>query len=132
MGKTIYNPLDDSIYMSKQMMQFFKHRLHEELEKLDEEIAFFFSMRADSYQPLADPLDQGTTESLQQISRAFYEHEKILSQQVELALRRLAFGTYGYCVITGEPIGVPRLMAAPHTPYCLDAQENKEHSRYKH
>ena len=117
MAQKDYNPLKDAVYMSPQMKEFFKCKLHQELEKLEEEISSTMSADAEDNQPHADFLDQGSSESLHQVSRAFYQHEKLLVRQTELALRRLACGTYGYCVVTGNPIGVPRLLAAPHTPY---------------
>jgi len=127
MSQKKYNPLNDPVYMSPQMKQFFKKKLQEELERLNTIDSFYpFPIDFEEHQPQADPIDQSTIENLCQTHRAFYEHEKLLCRQIELALRRLASGNYGYCVVTGEPIGVQRLMAAPYTPYCLDAQENQE------
>lgn len=124
MAQKVYSPLTDAVYMSPQMKEFFKQKLYEELEKLNRVTA------VEENQPQADFIDQGTAENLQQISHAFQEHENLLSRQIELALRRLACGTYGYCVVTGEPIGISRLIAAPYTPYCLDAQEDQEKQKY--
>ena len=42
--------------------------------------------------------------------------------QVREALRRIENGTYGECVIDGEPIEPKRLDAMPWTPYCLKHQ----------
>lgn len=127
MAQKEYNPLNDPVYMSPLMKQFFKNKLYKELEILNTAESFYTTpIDFDNSQPQADPVDQSTIENLCQTHRAFYEHEKLLSRQIELALRRLASGNYGYCVVTGEPIGVDRLMAAPYTPYCLDAQENQE------
>lgn len=39
--------------------------------------------------------------------------------QVEAALARLAGGTYGICMVCGEPIAEGRLEARPWTPYCI-------------
>jgi len=35
-------------------------------------------------------------------------------------------GSYGYCEETGEPIGVPRLLARPTATLSLEAQERRE------
>ena len=32
-------------------------------------------------------------------------------------------------LLQGDPIGVERLMAAPYTSYCFDAQEDQEKTR---
>ena len=42
------------------------------------------------------------------------------------ALRRIEDGTYGRCVVDGEPIDQPRLEAVPWTPYCLKHQSELE------
>jgi DnaK suppressor protein len=44
-------------------------------------------------------------------------------EQVQDALKRVADGTYGTCVICGKPITPARLEAIPWTPYCLEDQE---------
>jgi RNA polymerase-binding transcription factor DksA len=49
-------------------------------------------------------------------------------KQIEDALRRVANGTYGSCVICGTTIPDERLAAIPDTPFCVkDAK--KEQSR---
>jgi RNA polymerase-binding transcription factor DksA len=45
---------------------------------------------------------------------------------VRAALRRIEDGTYGRCVVDGEPIGEKRLEAVPWTPYCLQHQAELE------
>ena len=49
-----------------------------------------------------------------------------LLHQIEQALVRLENGSYGFCEVTGEPIGLKRLMAQPATPLSLAAQEERE------
>jgi DnaK suppressor protein len=47
-------------------------------------------------------------------------------QQVRDALRRVADGTFGTCVVDGGPIEEPRLEAVPWTPYCLKHAQERE------
>jgi DnaK suppressor protein len=42
--------------------------------------------------------------------------------QIRDALRRIEDGTFGRCVVDGEPIEPKRLEAVPWTPYCLKHQ----------
>ncbi len=121
-----YHPLNDSAYMSPQMKQFFQGLLYNELQKLVEEEHLCASATFENINQQPDIIDQGSTENLRLNHHVFHEHEKRLCRQVELALRRLACGNYGYCIVTGEPIGVSRLIAAPYTAYSLDAQEDQE------
>ena len=42
---------------------------------------------------------------------------------VRVALRRIDDGTFGTCVVDGDPIGDKRLEALPWTPHCLKHQQ---------
>jgi DnaK suppressor protein len=42
------------------------------------------------------------------------------------ALNRIEAGTFGACLVDGEPIEEKRLQAMPWTPYCLKHQEMLE------
>ena len=44
----------------------------------------------------------------------------------EEAIKRIDDSTYGYCLETGEEIGVKRLEARPVATLCLEAQERRE------
>src|SRR5262245_1302812 len=44
-------------------------------------------------------------------------------QQVQAALRRIANGTYGQCLVDGGPIDAKRLDAVPWAPYCTRHQK---------
>jgi DnaK suppressor protein len=60
---------------------------------------------------------QGSAEALEEITL-----ESQTLEQVEDALKRVADGTYGKCVVCGHPIAPARLAAIPWTPYCLEHQ----------
>jgi RNA polymerase-binding transcription factor len=49
-----------------------------------------------------------------------------LLQQVRDALKRIDEGTFGKCMVDGQPIGEKRLQALPWTPYCLKHEEARE------
>jgi DnaK suppressor protein len=121
-----YNPLNDSNYMSQNMKQYFQNKLYNELEiLLEEERTLSLSLRENTKRE-ADFVDQSSMEEIRFKCHAYQEHEIHLRHDVESALQRLADGTYGYCVETGKPIGVQRLIAAPYAMYCLDVQTAKE------
>ncbi len=50
------------------------------------------------------------------------ELNSTILQQVQDALRRIDNGTFGKCLVDGEPIEAKRLEAVPWTPYCLKHQ----------
>jgi DnaK suppressor protein len=55
---------------------------------------------------------------------------------IDRALSRINDGSYGYCEMTGEPIGIKRLTIHPTATLCVEAQEMLERaergSRFAH
>ena len=51
---------------------------------------------------------------------------------IDEAISRIDNGTYGYCEVTGEPIGLARLEARPVTTLSIEAQEMHERSEKLH
>jgi DnaK suppressor protein len=51
------------------------------------------------------------------------ELDAAMLQQVGDALQRIENGTFGRCVVDGEPIEPNRLEAVPWTPYCVKHQK---------
>ena len=43
-----------------------------------------------------------------------------LVKKIDFALRRIKTGEYGYCMETGEPIGIERLLIRPTAEFCAD------------
>ena len=54
------------------------------------------------------------------------EHDANVLQQVRDALRRIADGTFGACIVDGGPIEEQRLEGVPWTPYCLKHETRLE------
>src|SRR5208283_531451 len=52
-------------------------------------------------------------------------------RKIELALRRLDEGSYGYCEECGEEISMERLKVIPFALLCRDCQETKEQQARK-
>lgn len=47
-------------------------------------------------------------------------------KRIDAALQRIAAGTYGRCVVCGEPIAAERLEILPETPYCVKDAAREE------
>jgi len=45
---------------------------------------------------------------------------------VQQSLQAIEGGDYGWCEETGEPIGIPRLLARPTATLSLEAQQRRE------
>ena len=69
-----------------------------------------------------DAGDLAQADQLKDDALALAETDSAILEAVRAALRRIEDGTYGRCVVDGEPIDEKRLEAVPWTPYCLKHQ----------
>ena len=129
MGKK-YHPLTDPKYISASMKAFFRAKLKTKLNDLHRNcLAFGKTLQEDSIKE-PDFVDQSCLNEQRFNHFAYYGHEKHQLHEIELALQRLRSGNYGYCLATGEPIGVQRLLAEPCAKYCLEAQISRENLKF--
>ena len=54
------------------------------------------------------------------------DRERKLLTKVQASLKQIDEGTYGYCLNTGEPIGLKRLLARPTATLSVESQERRE------
>src|SRR5678809_1007989 len=73
-----------------------------------------------------DPSDRATLEEEYTLELRTRDRERKLLKKVEKSIKLIEDGTYGYCDETGEPIGIPRLLARPTATLSLEAQERRE------
>ena len=118
--------------MSTTMKSFFRKKLKSELNDLHRRcLAFGKILEEDSIKE-PDFVDQSSLNQLRSDHLAYNKRELQHRYEIELALQRLYNGNYGYCLATGEPIGVQRLLAEPCAKYCLEAQITRENLKYFH
>ena len=112
-------------YMSSGQRKFFKHRLLElQTQMRDNADATTEHLRELAVAP--DPADRATQEEEHALELRTRDRERKLLKKIEAALLRIEDGSYGYCEETGEPIGVPRLLARPTATLTIEAQERRE------
>jgi DnaK suppressor protein len=115
----------DSAYMNEQQLAFFKHRLQQmERELLQNAGETTEHLRETVIVP--DPADRATIEEEHALELRTRDRERKLLKKVQQALARIDGGDYGYCEETGEPIGIPRLLARPTATLSLEAQQRRE------
>jgi len=73
-----------------------------------------------------DTKDQASTQAVDEVRAADLEREEAELADIELALARIAAGTYGICCDCGSAIGHRRLEAYPTAKRCRDCQERHE------
>ena len=116
-------------YMNAEQLGFFRQLLVELHDSTRERIREAKDQML-SPPDLSDLSDRATWEEQCAILMRIVDREQKLLPKIQQSLERIRLGEYGYCLETGEPIGVPRLLARPTAEYCADVkicQEMKEH-----
>ena len=112
-------------YMNAAQLEFFKAKLlalkadlllhaNETTEHLRENVL------------VPDPADRATIEEEHALELRTRDRERKLLKKEEQSLLSIESGDYGWCEETGEPIGIPRLLARPTANLSLEAQERRE------
>ena len=121
-----YVPSDAEDYMSEPQLDYFR-RLLQQWKKL------ILAASADTLTQLqAGPLrepdlnDRASSETDWGIELRTRDRQRKLISKIDSALRRIEEGEYGYCEVTGEPIGLGRLVARPIATMTVEAQEAHE------
>ena len=117
--------MSEKDYMNAAQLEFFKTKLlalkadllmhaNETTEHLRENVL------------VPDPADRATIEEEHALELRTRDRERKLLKKVEQSLLSIESGDYGWCEETGEPIGIPRLLARPTANLSLEAQERRE------
>lgn len=117
--------MDDKDYMNEAQLAFFKNRL----EQLRDDILKNADQTTEHLREtviVPDPADRATIEEEHALELRTRDRERKLLKKVEQSLSRIESGDYGWCEETGEPIGVPRLLARPTATLSLEAQQRRE------
>ena len=112
-------------YMNDAQLAFFKKRLLELRDQLLQN-ADDTGEHLRENEITTDPSDRATLEEEYTLELRTRDRERKLLKKVEKSLRLIEDGSYGWCEETGEPIGVPRLIARPTATLSLEAQERRE------
>lgn len=112
-------------YMNEAQLEFFREML---LALQDEIISKATQTTGNLREQEAtpDPLDRATVEEEHALELRTRDRERKLLAKVQASLRQIDEGSYGYCLDTGEPIGIKRLLARPTATLSVEAQERRE------
>jgi len=117
--------MPESDYMNPAQLEFFRERLltmerdirnnaDETTEHLRETVI------------VPDPADRATIEEEHALELRTRDRERKLLKKIKQSLDRIESGDYGWCEETGDPIGIPRLLARPTATLSLEAQQRRE------
>jgi DnaK suppressor protein len=114
------------LYMSKEQLEHFRQILLSWKQDLMVEVDRTVSHMKDEAANFPDPNDRATQEEEFSLELRTRDRERKLIRKIDEALKRIEDGSYGYCLETGEEIGIKRLEARPVATLSIEAQERRE------
>ena len=121
-----YVPSDDEEYMSEQQQAYFQMLLLEWKRSIHSAAGQTLQSLADGPIREADLNDRASSETDWGIELRTRDRQRKLVSKIDAALRRIKEGEYGYCEVTGDPIGLKRLIARPVATMTVEAQTAHE------
>jgi DnaK suppressor protein len=117
--------MSEKDYMNPAQLAFFKARL-QQLEKDLLKNAGETTEHLRETVLVPDPADRATIEEEHALELRTRDRERKLLKKVQQSIASIDSGDYGWCEETGEPIGIPRLLARPTATLSLEAQQRRE------
>lgn len=121
-----YIPSADEEFMNPKQLRFFELALLKWKAELLGESQGTLNNLQDAPIKQPDANDRASSETDWGIELRTRDRQRKLISKIDSALLRIAKGEYGYCLVTGEPISLPRLQARPIATMSLEAQERHE------
>jgi DnaK suppressor protein len=121
-----YVPSEDEEYMSEAQLNYFRVLLLEWKRSILAASEGTLQNLQDG--PIREPdlNDRASSETEWGIELRTRDRQRKLIAKIDSALRRIDAGDYGWCEVTGEPIGIHRLTARPIATMTVEAQEAHE------
>jgi DnaK suppressor protein len=113
-------------YMNKEQLEHFARILQTWKRDLMVEVDRTVLHMKDEAANFPDPNDRATQEEEFSLELRTRDRERKLIRKIDEALKRIEDGSYGYCLETGEEIGIKRLEARPVATLSVEAQERRE------
>ncbi len=127
-----YQPSEDEVFMNPMQREYFRQKLMDWRNQLLRDTGeTLVSLQLES---LAKPdmTDRATLETDRSLELRTRDRERKLISKIDIALRRIEEGTYGYCEATQDPISLRRLQARPIATLSIEAQERHERVERTH
>jgi len=137
-GDTIDLPTEEELlnssedeYMDERQLEYFRRVLQAQREEIEADIERARGeLSTNGNEP--DELDRASAEEERWLSLRISEREGKLLKKIDETLQRIDEGEYGYCEDTGEPIGIPRLLARPTASLSAEAKTRREQLEKTH
>ena len=122
-----YKPAADEEYMSPLQLEYFRQRLFNWRSDLVEESKQTIENLKEEVRDVGDEAERATRETENSLELRTRDRYRKLIGKIDSTLKRLDGGDYGFCVDTGEEIGLDRMEARLTAERTIDAQERWEH-----
>jgi len=114
-----------SRYMNQDQLDFFKDKLINLKKELRQHLENERSELSKQSRE-CDDLDRAQIEEEIHLRLRILDRESKLLPKIDEAIKRIDEGSYGYCVNTGEAIGVERLLVRPTALFCAEEKNRQE------
>ncbi|WP_460711091.1 RNA polymerase-binding protein DksA [Lysobacter terrae] len=113
--------------MNPLQLEYFRQRLLKWRADLVEESKQTIENLKDEVRDVGDEAERATRETENSLELRTRDRYRKLISKIDSTLKRVDSGDYGFCVDTGEEIGLERLEARLTAERTIDAQERWEH-----
>lgn len=125
-SKDSYKPSPKEDYMNRKQLDYFRKKLLAwRRELLAESQETINSLKEENWRE-PDLSDRASLETEAGVELRTRNRYLKLIGKIDAALDRIENGEYGYCEVTGDPIGLKRLEARPIATMTVEAQERHE------
>ena len=128
-----YTPKKSEPYMCPEHLAYFYNILKSQKEELESDSdSVLNAVRMADKTEAAGVGDESDNASYNQditMDLRISERNNKLLQKINAALDRIANGTYGYSVVSGDEIGLQRMLARPLATMTIEEQEEYENRR---
>ena len=127
-----YELSEDDLFMCKAQLTYFRLKLERWRSEVMSDAEKTRKNLQKNNTPEADLADRASTETERSLELRTRDRQRKLLAKINGALARIKEGSYGYCIETGEPIGLKRLDARPIALLSIQAQERHEKYERSH
>lgn len=125
-----YTPKKSEPYMCPEHLAYFYQLLHAQKEELthgsDSVLNAVRLAEKTEAAGVGDESDNATFEQEITMNLRMSERDNNLLKKINAALERIENGTFGYSVVSGDEIGLSRMMARPLATMTVEEQEEYE------
>ena len=121
-----YVPDDSEEYMNERQQEYFRMLLLDWKKSIHDAAGQTLQSLQDGPMREPDLNDRASSETDWGIELRTRDRQRKLISKIDAALRRIDQGEYGWCEVSGDPIGLTRLIARPVATMTVEAQEAHE------